>query len=72
MLMDRYTITPDVIYDVIYMDLSKAFDRVNHRLLLYKLDDFGLSDGLILLIESYLQERVQFVQYRGFRSESFS
>jgi hypothetical protein len=58
--------------DVIYMDLSKAFDRVNHRLLLYKLDDFGLSDGLILLIESYLQERVQFVQYRGFRSESFS
>jgi hypothetical protein len=58
--------------DVIYMDLSKAFDRVNHRLLLYKLDDFGLSDGLILLIESYLQKRVQFVQYRGFRSESFS
>jgi hypothetical protein len=45
----------------VYMDLSKAFDRVNHRLLLYKLDDFGLSDGLILLIESYLQERVQFV-----------
>jgi ribonuclease P/MRP protein subunit RPP40 len=42
------------------------------KLLLYKLDDFGLSDGLILLIESYLRERVQFVQYRGFRSESFS
>jgi hypothetical protein len=38
--------------DVIYMDFSKAFDRVDHKLLLTKLDSFGFSDNLIQLIAS--------------------
>jgi ribonuclease P/MRP protein subunit RPP40 len=40
--------------DVIYMDFSKAFDRVDHKLLLTKLDSFGISDNLIQLIASYV------------------
>ncbi|KAH0817019.1 hypothetical protein GEV33_005772 [Tenebrio molitor] len=57
--------------DVIYMDFSKAFDRVDHKLLLTKLDSFGFSDNLIQLIASYLSDRALFVQYRGFSSGLF-
>jgi ribonuclease P/MRP protein subunit RPP40 len=57
--------------DVIYIDFSKAFDRVDHKLLLTKLDSFGFSDNLIQLIASYLSDRALFVQYRGFSSGLF-
>jgi hypothetical protein len=57
--------------DVIYMDFSKAFDHVDHKLLLTKLDSFGFSDNLIQLIASYLSDRALFVQYRGFSSGLF-
>jgi retron-type reverse transcriptase len=53
------------------MDFSKAFDRVDHKLLLTKLDSFGFSDNLIQLIASYLSDRALFVQYRGFSSGLF-
>ncbi|XP_063901620.1 uncharacterized protein LOC135121244 [Zophobas morio] len=57
--------------DVAYLDFSKAFDRVNHKLLIMKLEYFGLSNDLLKLISSYLCNRCQFVQYRGFRSDTF-
>lgn len=44
--------------DVIYFDLSRAFDVVNHRLLLNKLsNNFGLSSKYIKFFHSYLTER---------------
>lgn len=57
--------------DVIYTDFSKAFDRLDHELLLSKLDTFGVSVNLLNLFRSYLNDRAQFVQYRGFKSEKF-
>ena len=57
--------------DVIYTDFSKAFDRLDHALLLNSLNRIGLCTGLVNLFQSYLTERTQFVQYRGFRSNSF-
>ena len=39
---------------VVYTDMSKAFDKMNHHILLLKMSLFGLSDSLINLFVSYL------------------
>ena len=43
----------------VYLDTSKAFDRVWHEGLLYKLRRNGIFDRLLLLIESFLANRKQ-------------
>ena len=43
----------------IFCDLEKAFDSVNHDILLFKLPYYGISDKAKLLLESYLQNRHQ-------------
>lgn len=57
--------------DVIYTDLSKAFDVVSHDILLTKLSKIGLCDKLVNLFKSLLSDRKQFVQYNGYRSFSY-
>ena len=47
------------------MDLSKAFDTINHNILLRKLRKYGFSDPSIKLICNYFSERKQFVDYVG-------
>lgn len=54
--------------DVVYTDFSKAFDKVNHNLLLFKLDQMGFSKPLINWIESYLKGRKQYVKFRTAQS----
>ena len=39
------------------MDLSKAFDTINHELLIAKLYAYGFSKSAVRLILSYLSER---------------
>ena len=51
--------------DVVFMDISKAFDTVHHSKLLQKLRDFGLSGFLLLWFENYLSGRCQRVTVRG-------
>lgn len=57
--------------DVIYTDFSKAFDRLDHTILLRKLQYFGFSDNLISFFDSYLNHRKQFVTYGGVRSADY-
>jgi Reverse transcriptase (RNA-dependent DNA polymerase) len=57
--------------DVIYTDFEKAFDRVNHKILLSKLYDIGFSLKLIKLFASYLQARRQYVTYGHSSSDSY-
>ena len=50
---------------VMMIDLSAAFDMVDHQLLLEKLKLFGLEDGPISWIRSYLMSRTQSVFVDG-------
>ena len=43
----------------IFMDLSKAFDTINHSLLLEKLKAYGFSNQALRLLQSYLCNRFQ-------------
>ena len=47
---------------VLFMDLSKAFDTINHNLLLAKLKTYGFSINALDLVCSYLKNRRQSVQ----------
>ena len=46
----------------IFMDLSKAFDSINHDLLLAKLKAYGFSENALKSMCSYLKDRRQAVQ----------
>jgi len=48
-----------------YLDLSKAFDCVDHEILLRKLRNLSLSQQAFLLLESYLRGRKQAVKLNG-------
>ena len=51
--------------DAIHLDLSKAFDRVPHHLLLKKLERYGISGSLLRWFGSYLGDRHQRVAIEG-------
>ena len=51
--------------DVIYLDFEKAFDKVDHELLLKKLKSYGIQGRLYNWIEEYLKERHQIVVVDG-------
>jgi hypothetical protein len=46
----------------IYFDLTKAYDVLNHRVLLDKLWVYGVRGIIYSWFESYLSERKQFVE----------
>ena len=45
--------------DVIYLDFSKAFDRVDHTILLHKIERNGITGKLLQWIRSFLTGRTQ-------------
>lgn len=48
--------------DVIYTDCEKAFDKVNHFVLLGRLAEYGLSGGAYSFMKSYLTSRPHVVK----------
>ncbi len=54
--------------DVIYLDYSKAFDKVDHKLLLAKMKLYGISGKVYTWIESFLTDRQQAVVVDGEKS----
>ena len=55
--------------DVIYLDFSKAFDKVDHNILLSKLRVLGISGQLLKWIHSFLTRRRQVVSIDGHLSD---
>ncbi|XP_065643028.1 uncharacterized protein LOC136074619 [Hydra vulgaris] len=47
----------------VFIDLSKAFDTVDHKILLSKLNMYGIRGRTNKLIESYFDKRVQSIYY---------
>ena len=44
---------------VVFLDISKAFDKVWHDGLLYKLKCYGVEGSLFNILQNYLQNRKQ-------------
>ena len=55
--------------DVIVMDFAKAFDKVPHKRLIYKLRYYGIDENTIKWIEDFLNHRTQTVLVDGECSE---
>ena len=53
----------------VFVDLSKAFDTLDHNILLHKLDHYGIRGVSKQLFESYITNRQQFVQINYIRSK---
>ena len=51
--------------DMIYLDFSKAFDKVDHGVLLHKLRDMGIAGNLSIWLHSFLSNRYHFVRLQG-------
>ena len=52
----------------LFFDISKAFNTVNHNILLKKLNSYGIHEKCLDWIENYLQNRKQLVIFNGISS----
>ena len=56
--------------NMVHLDFLKAFDRVDHHILLHKLKSYGITKQLGIWISQFLIGRSQYVQMPGGNSES--
>jgi hypothetical protein len=55
----------------VFINLKKAFDTVDHGILLEKLKHYGVRGEVLRLLGSYLEDRFQYVVYNGGESGSW-
>ena len=64
------TLTIKPFQPLFFIDLEKAFDTVNHCILLKKLDHYGINNIANRWLGSYLSNRMQNVSLNGVSSEN--
>ena len=63
--MDTFNIPTSIL-----IDLSKAFDTLDHKFMLSKLRYYGISGIELNFFRNFLSEKIQYVDYLGFSSGS--
>ena len=58
--------------DVLYLDMSKAFDKVNHAKLFHRLGEFGFRGNILGWFSSYLNNRHQQTTVHGATSSQLA
>lgn len=53
----------------VFVDLKKAFDTIDHKLLMNKLEQYGLRGRAYSWLESYFDNRYQYVHFNDHQSE---
>ena len=59
------TLGKDPSVDMVYLDFAKAFDKVDHGILLHKLKDLGITGKLGVWFFHFLSNRSHFVRLLG-------
>ena len=60
-----WNLNNDQINGLVFIDYKKAFDIIDHNILLSKLEHFGIAPKELCLFENYLKGRNQFVHLNG-------
>ena len=70
--MDKLTelIDKGLLVASLFIDLSKAFDTIDHSVLISKLEDYGIRGFPLDLIRDYLNNRFQYVLFKDQASSS--
>jgi hypothetical protein len=56
--------------DIVFLDFSKAFDKVPHKRLMIKLYNYGIRGKTARWIKAFISERDQYVSVGGTHSEA--
>ena len=56
--------------DLILLDFSKAFDKVNHSKLIWKLRQYGIRSNVLCWVQAFIGNRSQSVVVEGKESDS--
>jgi hypothetical protein len=54
----------------VFIDLAKAFDSVNHSILIGRLNSLGFSNDCLAWFTNYFSDRVQCVKSEGLLSDN--
>ena len=64
------SVDDSLLVNVLFLDLSKAFDSIDHNILLNKLQNYGFRGKINNILRNYLTKRLQYVSHNN-HSSSF-